>query len=586
MPTSNSHPGEEESRPLLHSPTIAREHLYAPRNKGVLRRVAAAGLALVLIAGVATSGFFLGRQVHSGEDPIDATYVNWKPCQEKFYCGKLRVPLDHKDPEGEQITLALIKLPASNKPSLGSLFVNPGGPGGSGVEFVQRAGDDLHKIYDGRYDLVGFDPRGIGQSNPVRCFPDANTHRLFELPSQHIDFDVPGSYEADFARAQVLAGLCGKNAARILAHMTTADVARDMDLMRKAEKQEYLHYWGFSYGTILGQTYANMFPHNIGQFIIDGVASALSWAEGHDFGFIPNTTNAEWVTHLYEVYDKFAASCEAAGPSRCALARDSEKHSVSKRLKNLRANLKLHPLITTDAEVAGVVTHETFDAASFRLVYIPHAWPKYALAFAAAEKGNGTLLQNLVVKKPEELCPRFDSPDIESTLGVYCSDATPKPANLTYVREQAEVAVRKYPFVGQMMAGVINACAVWPKVGESRYTGPWTAKTNNKILILGNTFDPVTPIESAELAASLLPNSVLVRHHGYGHCSNAQPSKCTNEVIRRYLVDKKAPKEAVTECYADLEPFMEGEVNALSLDAGEARESVADVLADAWKPFF
>ncbi|KAJ3169775.1 hypothetical protein HDU88_000412 [Geranomyces variabilis] len=593
-------PPATERLPLLggNQNSSARAPRQALFQKAKAHVVAGAALVGILLCiGGAGALIHARSRSHQPAAPVDdPTRINWKPCDHdaSFQCGSFSVPLDHANPGGRTISIALIKYPAqSDKPVLGSLFTNPGGPGGSGVDLVKYGGKGISDNVDGRYDIIGFDPRGIGASNPIRCFDSAITHRAFDsvaterLISKPLttNFSDPGTFEYAIAHEMARAEQCQQNAGYLLPFLSTAAVARDMDLLRRAERQERLHYWGFSYGTILGQTYINMFPDRVGHMPIDGVVNPVAWGEGWGFRAKPSTRDVQWLTHAQEVYEGFAEACEVAGPGRCALAvRDPpDEHYVAKRIEAFLGSLILKPLPVPFANTPGVVTRATVRQLLTDLVYQPKLWPKYAQAIhEAASLGNGTSIQNLIFRRPEEKCPLYDIPQGETFLGVACSDAAPRPYDAEALKKEVIAADEDY-FVGGVMATMILiGCAHWPGVAAERYSGPWNPPaTNSTVLVVGNLFDPVTPIESARLVHSLLPNSRLLEIHSYGHCSYTQPSKCVDKIIRNFFVNGHAPDASVTECSPDEPLFPVKRLSALGMEE-ESDKGVDDALNDIW----
>ncbi|TPX62050.1 hypothetical protein PhCBS80983_g00670 [Powellomyces hirtus] len=583
-----------ESQPLLgnevqtEAPPTSRFALTGPKRKFILSAAALTGVLLIALgASVLIVGWL--KKDGNGSGKHDPSRIEWSACHGKYFCGKFQVPLDHTLKDGEKIDIAVIKFPAKDsKKSLGSILVNPGGPGGSGVELVKRAGEKLAEIFDRRYELIGFDPRGVGESVPIRCFPDALKHRAFDAGLGAIDVSIPGAFENALAHEQVRSLSCAKYAAKILPYLSTASVARDMDLIRHAQGDTLLNYWGFSYGSILGQTYINMFPERVGQMIIDGVVNPNAWGEGWAFWLNPKTKNLDWLQHANEVVVGFATECERAGSERCALAvaHPPKKPYVHKHLESIMEKLDKEPIPVLDALVPGVVNGQTVRYMLFRATYKPDIWGKLAEALHAADKRNGTLLQNMVVQPPEDQCPLYDEPAVESTLGIACSDFPAPAYDPSKLKEEIALVNKKYPIGGFDAAELTMGCAFWPGVAKERYVGPWNKRSNSTVLIIGNTFDPVTPIESARIAASLLPNSVLVEQDGYGHCSLAQTSTCTNEIIRRYFVDKTAPKHKINNCTADavlFPPKKKDEKGFMSsLKEAEESETISDVLSDIW----
>ncbi|HJU48285.1 MAG TPA: alpha/beta hydrolase, partial [Gaiellaceae bacterium] len=240
--------------------------------------------------------------------------IAWEPCGEDVpgaECATADVPLDYDDPSGATTPIALARIPASSEDRIGSVFVNPGGPGGGGVEFVLSGfGEFLSGQLGGRFDIVGFDPRGIGGSDPLHCFDSEDDLTAFILSTPVFPY-LPAQFRPFYDTYASLADRCLTRGETIADHMSTADVARDLDLLRAAVGDEKLSYLGFSYGTYIGNTYANLFPRNIRALVIDGVLDPRLWSSGWQI-------NSDRVATQQE-FDEFLRLCDEAGP-QCAFA--------------------------------------------------------------------------------------------------------------------------------------------------------------------------------------------------------------------------------------------------------------------------
>ncbi|KAJ3165076.1 hypothetical protein HDU88_004795 [Geranomyces variabilis] len=584
-------PNTAETEPLLRNanPDEEREEdaavtAAATRRRKVLLAVASVLGVLLIALGVSILIVeLLKRGKTNGNDGDHRTGIDWKPCQsgdKNFLCGTLSVPLDHAIPDGERIDIGMKKFPvAKGTKRIGSLLINPGGPGGSGIALVERAGEMMSMVIGGSYDIIGFDPRGVGVSHPVRCFDDANFHRTF-------DSNVLTTVDSTITREQLRGLLCAKNAKKILPYMSTAAVARDMKMIMHAEGDKELNYWGFSYGSILGQTFINMFPDLVGRVIIDGVVNPYAWGEGWGFWLNPKTKQLDWLTHATEGVAGFASLCEDAGSKRCALAGSGK---VAKRIEAISAKLALEPIPAVDADVPGVVDDATLRHLLFTMIYRPAKWPVLAEALAQADHRNATLLQNMYTERPEDRCPLYDQPMLETLLGVSCSDGpVSPPLNKGELKHDIAKVIEQYPYGGDLASLIRIGCSFWPGLAKERYSGPWNATTKNPVLILSNAFDPVTPLESARIAHDSLAGSrLVVQTNAYGHCSTSMPSDCTNKIIRAYFADGEVPKHAVTNCKSDASPFSAPARSSLFArgvsDVEDSETKIHDALTDIWQ---
>ncbi|KAJ3145398.1 hypothetical protein HDU86_000919 [Geranomyces michiganensis] len=561
----NANAGAEEQQQQPQEERDAAAVAATRRRKVLLTIASVLGVLLIALGISILVVELLKRGKNDDRNGNDPSKIDWKPCSsgdKKFLCGSLAVPLDHALPNGERINIGMKKLPvAKGTKRLGSLLINPGGPGGSGMELVDRAGEKMSTVIGGTYDIIGFDPRGVGA--------------LFTA-------DV----ETEIAHEQLRGLLCAKNAKNILPYMSTAAVARDMKMIMHAEGDKELNYWGFSYGSILGQTFVNMFPDLVGRVIIDGVVNPYGWAEGWGFWLNPKTHRLDWLTHAAEGVAGFASHCEKAGPERCALATGGH---VAKRLEALSDKLALAPIPAVDAEVPGSVNDATLRRLLFSMVYKPAMWPALAVALEQADRRNATLLQNLSTERPEDRCPLYDEPMLESLLGVACSDAPVPP---TYNKEKLKRDIAKvnaaYPYGGDLSSLIRIGCTFWPGVAKERYSGPWNATTKNPVLILANAYDPVTPLESALIANANLDGSrLVVQRNAYGHCSTSMPSMCTFKIVHAYFNKGKVPHDIVTDCHSDASPFPPAAALSASgvSDASTPESAIHDALTDIWSRF-
>ncbi|KAJ3164864.1 hypothetical protein HDU88_005076 [Geranomyces variabilis] len=563
-------------QPLLGHDRQPRSHQYSRQAKLLLALATGAAAVGAVALTVVFAQYVFADRPSGGA-------IEWKPCDAKFLCGKLSVPLDHAMPDGQRIDIAMIKYPHDKgTKSLGSILANPGGPGGSGVHFVKTMGHQLWTIVEGRFDIIGFDPRGVGQSHAIRCFPDALTHRAFDALQPSPSGESKAAY---IAHERVRGMMCAKNAADIAPYMSTAAVARDMDLIREAEDNRLLNYWGFSYGTLLGNTYINMFPDRVGHMVIDGVVDPISWGEGWFDWLDPRTGTVPSYVHKDQVVAAFSTECEKAGPTRCALA--DKSGSVSARIAALRVKLEKQPMSVVDSEVPGIITAQTLNSTLFRATYDPEQWPRVAEVLAAADRGDGVPWRNWVAQEPEDRCPAQDDADdwnTESVLAIACANTRPDYSGREDELESEMSRVAAMHPLGYASAASIQVgCTYWPIRAVESFAGPWNATTKNTVLLLSNTLDPVTPVESARIAHSLLGNSRIVETEAYGHCSYAQRSSCQEKVVRDFFVDGIAPSKDTTKCAADVSsPFPPVDGDALDGAKSDKRDASRKGLVGIW----
>jgi pimeloyl-ACP methyl ester carboxylesterase len=313
--------------------------------------------------------------------------ISWTACGPGLECASVPVPLDWAHPGGPTITLAVIRHLASRPDQrIGSLFVNPGGPGDTGVGYVAERGEALDTLTQGRFDIVGWDLRGgAGASAPVTCFADASERAAFweGLP-------VPTTRAEErryLAKTIELAQRCGERNGELLAHIATADTARDLDHLRRLVGDRKLTYLGESFGTLIGQTYANLFPHRVRAMALDGVVNPVASAAGTEAVLASGSADTD------RVFRKFLALCEAAGPDRCALAGHGP---VAPRVNRLLRRLRHAPIPAPSATPPGELTYgEALTALKYEGLPKPEQWPLAAVLLEAAIQGDGSGIKDI-----------------------------------------------------------------------------------------------------------------------------------------------------------------------------------------------
>jgi pimeloyl-ACP methyl ester carboxylesterase len=481
--------------------------------------------------------------------------VQWSPCHRDlgpFDCGTVQVPLDYDEPNGATISLAVVRLPAGAPARrIGSLFVNPGGPGGSGVDFVVFAGRFLFPpVVSDRFDIVGFDPRGVARSTQLRCF--GTLRQQFPLMSP-FPFPVSEEEEAQWIENdRRFNEACEQRGGRIAHHMSTANVARDLDQLRQAVGDAQLTYYGVSYGSYLGTTYANLFPDRVRAVGVDSVLDPIAWA--NEGGTIPFSTRLRSDKSAMDTLREFFRLCDAAG-SRCAFGPQAEA-----RFAALAARLGRAPvtLPTPDGQRFDYgYTHLIGD--SLRAMYESRAWGSFArfLTFLDGQAAGADISASREIFHQEveygtkRGLPRYPNFS-EAFAAVACSDAE-GPDSYGAWSAAAAAAEAQHGYFGRIWTWITSVCAGWRAEDDDRFAGPFTQQTANPVLIVSNRFDPATSYDGALTLAGLLPNSALVTVEGWGHGSIGR-SRCANQAIFSYLVDKTTPAPG-TVCGQDVAPF-------------------------------
>ena len=477
--------------------------------------------------------------------PPDRPEIAWTSCEglgEEFQCARVPVPLDWDEPDGEKIELAVIRRLAS-KPEerIGSMFLNPGGPGQSGVGLVRDSGEDLDAWGDGRFDLVGWDPRGTNDSTPVRCFTSDEERDAFWA-----GVSVPNTPEESAAyqrRTVDLAQRCGAVSGDLLSHISTADTARDLDWLRAGVGDERITYAGLSYGSFIGQTYANLFPGRIRAMLLDGLINAVDSSTSEESNISNSVSSADGV------FAQFVELCQNAEPGQCALAGHGE--TVKQRVARLFAQARLTPIPAPNADPPGELTYGDLLASTFNPLRLPLTWPQFAADLDAAVEGDATNL--LTAARTLQNPVAYESGVTSSAIS--CADA---PARVPSSNWPQQIA--RFTESGELWGPVLGwwlwaQCASnWPANATDRYTGPWNAQTETTILLMSARYDPGTPYANAVATEKLLGNAVLLTLEGWGHPSYQIPSACMDEARTRYLIDLVTPARGST-CQPDEVPF-------------------------------
>ncbi len=498
-----------------------------------MRALAAAVAATVLLTGC-VSWFMPSRppatSTPTGEEvaaelaPYYHQIVRWTGCGDGLQCATVTAPLDWDDPAADTIELALIRQHATSGAPRGSLLVNPGGPGGSGVAFIRDSIDfATSETLQREFDVVGFDPRGVGESTPVRCTADDA-----EL-DEYIYGIVPGERGTDAwvaaaeERNRAFGEGCLEHTGPLLAHVDTVSAARDLDLLRAVLGDERLNYLGYSYGTYLGARYAELYPERAGRLVLDGAidpsASEFDVTLTQARGFEGALT-----AYLEDCLDR--DECPFGGTVAAART----------RIASLLRQLDARPLVGDDGRRLGAGT--MFSAIILPL-YNRGNWTYLDQLFRETLDGDADTAFFLAdVYNDREADGRYSSNGTESFIAINCLDY-PSDPDPDLMRAQAEQLAAEAPVFGPWMAYGGTQCPQWPfpsTVDRVAITAPGSPD----ILVIGTTNDPATPYVWAEALASQLERGHLVTRRGEGHTAYGE-SECVTRVADAFLVDGVVP---------------------------------------------
>jgi pimeloyl-ACP methyl ester carboxylesterase len=445
-------------------------------------------------------------------------HLAWQSCHGGFQCSTLTVPVDYSDPSGPTLHIAVIRMQSTGSHQ-GSLIVNPGGPGASGVTFVVEAASAFSQLTD-HYDLVSFDPRGVGLSDPIRCLSSAQLDAFINTNP------VPqnaGQHAALVSEAKLFADACFKRNGNYLEHVGTIDQARDMDVLRAALGDTKLTYYGASYGTYLGAKYAQLFPTHIRAMVLDG---ALNPAEPLDQ---ENLVQAEgFQTDL----DDFLAACVNSGS--CPLgSSDTAAHAG---LEALKATVTAHPLSVNGRELGA---GEFFEGLASGL-YSTSDWTQLWGALGQAKSGDGTVLLEFADSLTGRNTNGSYNNLVESNTAINCIDRPAPKSVATYDADATKFAAKAPDFGAAIEYGSLP-CAFW-KVPPVEQLHQVHAVGAPPILVIGTTRDPATPYVWAQALAKQLHSGVLLTHDGDGHTAYLDHDSCVDAAVKTYIDDLTTPK--------------------------------------------
>ncbi len=519
--------------------------LLAPARRQRVRLVAAVAVLPVLLGGCSSFGRQSAPAPTLSPSPIGSVdpsaersgqgsaapdlasfygqKVTWKACGED-QCTRIKVPLDYADPQGRSIELSVLKVPASNKKQrIGSLVVNPGGPGGSGVDYARNATGYFGSELLQAFDIVGFDPRGVGRSTPVQCLSD---QQLDTFVASDPDPDTPAEVRrSDRLIAQFGEG-CLDESGPLAEHVSTAEAARDMDILRAVLGDQKLTYFGASYGTFLGATYAEQFPKRVGRMVLDGAL---------DPSLTSVRLNLVQAKGFETALRAYVAHCVDGGS--CFLGRTVDEGT--RRIRQLLDDVERNPL------PAGSRTLEAGNAVLgiWAPLYSESNWGYLDSSLKAAFAGDGSPLLSLSDFYVSRGPSGYTDNSLEALYAVNCldhDDSIPSSAVKKYIPRFEKVS----PTFGKVFAYSLSSCAQWP-IHTGRVPEEIHAKGAAPILVIGTTRDPATPLEWAEALADQLDSGVLVRRDGDGHTGYQAGNQCVDSTVESYLVSGEVPDKTV-----------------------------------------
>ncbi|GAA1134518.1 alpha/beta hydrolase [Nocardioides aquiterrae] len=451
--------------------------------------------------------------------------LSWSSCRDGDLCATLTVPLDYHHPDGDTLDLALLKVPATGD-RIGSLVVNPGGPGAPGTDYAANASSVFRDPITRAFDVVGFDPRGTGDSDPVDCLTD---DELDQYVAEDPDPDTAAEAAQYLHWVDAFGRGCPERSGELAAHVTTVEAARDMDVLRAALGEAQLDYFGASYGTKLGATYADLFPDRVGRLVLDGAV---------DLSISSRELSLEQAAGFETALRAYVSDCVAGGD--CYLG-DTVDAGLA-RIRSFLDQVDAEPLPTSEADRTLQVGNAFYGVVL--PLYNRDYWPYLDQALKAGLDGDGTLLLRFSDLYNSRGPSGYTDNSTEAQYAINCLDdpyaipASRVPANVPDF-EQAS------PTFGRVFAWGLTTCGGM-QVTATEHDRHVDAKGAPPIVVIGTTRDPATPYEWAVHLADQLDSGVLVSRDGDGHTGYNAGNACVDSAVEDYLIDGTVPEDGLS----------------------------------------
>lgn len=488
-----------------------------------------------------TEGFDPTEGVDEALVPFYEQEVEWSSCEGGTQCAVIEAPMDWFNPDPDKTVEVHFNVQEATGEAQGHLLYNPGGPGASGFDYVAQYADYLvpPEIRES-YNLVGFDPRGVARSTPITCYDDPET--LYDWMFATDDGDEAPEYDdADWLSDEALdqsregakefAEACEQYTGEAISYFGTEQAASDMDLIRALLGEEQLDYYGVSYGTLLGATYAGLFPENVGRFVLDAAVS-------------PESTDADGTLFQAKGFElalgNFLEDCIAG--SDCPIDASSRQGALDE-MTELFDELDKKPLKGSNDRLLGGSNFFTSIAAN---LYAEFQWPVLREIIGDVMDGDATSAFTAVDEyygvNPDGT---FVDNSFEALVGINCLDYAPE-SDYDVIRDNAEIVQEEAPTVGRYFSG-LSSCLDWPNAG-SRDQSKIEAPGANPIIVIGGINDPATPYEQSVSLADQLESGVLITVSAEGHGQYGQGNACVDGPVSNYLLTGDAPTADIDNC--------------------------------------
>lgn len=505
-----------------------------------LRSLAAVGTVAALVLTGCASGNDAAPNFESQDETVPDELaefydqqIEWEQCEDRadYDCGTVTVPIDYANPDDASIEVHLTR--AQETADEQPMLFNPGGPGASGIEFVQ---DSLSYVLSENLaeniSAIGFDPRGVGQSEPVRC---VTGEEFDESREEVFDASTPEGWQESIEETEKLGEQCLERSGKIVGFVDTASAAQDMDVIRAALDEPKLDYFGISYGTKLGATYAELFPENVGKFVLDSVL-----APGAETFEVTKAQSAGFEQSLHD-WAKWCAESEG-----CNVGQDGDPDSVLDEVTEFIAEVEEEPLTYPNGRTQpvsdlffGIVTP----------LYSRDSWELLALAFeqGIANDYATSEYQPLFLVFADAYHGRETNGEYTNTTDAFtainCLDYSAPDKTFEEAAAQAEELAEHAPIFGPHMS-YSSGCNGWP-VEPAEPVGDIVAAGSDPIVITNLTSDPATPLHFSHDLAEQLDNSIHITVEGEGHGAYSPDNRCIVEAIDGYILNDKLPEDGM-----------------------------------------
>lgn len=519
---------------------VTEERTGKPETRGArprrpLRRglVAAVAASALLLTGCAPLVGVLQELTAEVPGPasdfasFDAQQPRWVDCENGMQCARVYAPLDWEQPDGDRITLALVRQPALSGDALGTIFVNPGGPGAPGVSYLRSNIDGaVSRDLQERFDIVGWDPRGTGESSAVRCLDAAGMDEFLFGQGEAAGRERGSDAWLDAAEAESAAfgEACLGATGPLLAHVDTMSTVRDLDMLRAIVGDEQLNYLGYSYGTYIGARYADRYPERVGRMVLDGATD-------------PSTSEADVVREQTRGFEASLRAYAADCLTREGCPLSGSVDDAMRQIGALLDQVDRQPIAANDGRV---LSTDTMLTAIITPLYAQVNWPYLDDLFAEVARGEAETAFFLADYYFDRVDGKYQTNLTEAFLAINCLDyPSERPLDRERLRAEAAELAAIAPTIGRYQGYGDVLCANWPVRGvETR--DPVRAEGSEPILVVGTTGDPATPYRWAVALAEQLQNGVLVTYHGEGHTAYGE-HPCVTAVIDAYFLTGEAP---------------------------------------------